>query len=410
MNSSSHHDVPQPLSDVPAPISLMGLNFLLMAWHKKNLLLGTASISLLLGLTVALVSKPYYTAETTLLPPQQSPSSPSGMLAQLGGAGAASGLLGGSALKSQGDVYTGIMKSETVEDGLIQRFRLVDRFHVKRLSEARKQLESKTLIDAKEKDGFIRLSVTADTPEHALELANGYVEQTKEFSQHLAVGEASQRRLFLEQQMEQAKNKLADAEESLKQTENATGVIQVEAQSRALIESAGILRSQISAKEVQLQSLRTFEAEGNPDVEHAKQELAALQAQLATLNKKDTETSSSGLTGSRGQMSTAGLEYVRKTRDVKYQEAIFEILARQFESAKLDEAREGNLLQIIDPARLPDHRAGPKRAFIIVGFLTAGVFGCLGFLLLQMAYQQKLKDPLIAERVSLLRNSVFKRR
>ncbi|MCU1323319.1 MAG: uncharacterized protein JWM43_2968 [Acidobacteriaceae bacterium] len=411
MISSLNQDAPQALPEASTPASLMGINLLLITWYRRRLILWTMLIALLLGVTLSLLLKPYFIATTTILPPQQSPASPSGMLAQLGGLGATAGLLGGSALKSPGDVYTGFMQSETVEDALIDRFKLVDRFRVKRLSEARKRLEAITSIDAKGKDGFVRLSIMADTPEHAVELANGYIDLTKEFSQHLAVGEASQRRLFLEQQMEQAKNKLADAEESLKRTENATGVIQVESQSRALIEAAANLRSQISAKEVRLQSLRTFRADGHPDVEQARQELLALQAQLSNLNRKDAESSAStGLTGSRGQLSNSGLEYVRKTRDVKYQEAIFEILARQFEAAKLDEAREGNLLQVVDPARRPDYRSGPKRAFIIVGFLAAGLFGSLGFLLLQAAYRQQIRDPLIAERVELLKNSIRKQR
>lgn len=408
MNALPNLETSQTL-ETPVPVSLMGMNLLLVAWYRRRLIFSVTLISLLLGIAVALIRKPYYIATTTVLPPQQSPSSPSGLLAQLGGSGAAAGLLGGSALKSPADVYLGFMRSETVEDALIERFHLVDRFHVKRLSQARKTLEAATVIDGKEKDGFIRLAVSADTPDHAMDLANGYVAMTKELSQHLAIGEASQRRLFLEQQMEQAKNKLADAEEALKRTENATGVIQVEAQSRALIETANNLRAQVAAHEVRLQSLRTFDSEENPDVQQAQRELNELRAQLAGLNGKESSSGTSGLTGSQGQISSAGLQYARKLREVKYQETIFEILARQFEAAKLDEAREGNLLQVVDPARRPDYRSGPKRALIVLGFLAAGLFGSVGFILLQIAYRQKLAEPLIAERIKLLRNGVPER-
>lgn len=408
MNALQDQDIAQTASEPPLPVSLMGVNFLLLAWGRRKLIFRVTLLALLIGIAVALLWKPYYMATATVLPPQQSPSSPSGLLAQMGGsAGAAAGLLGGGVLKSPADVYVGFMRSETVEDALIAHFHLVERYRVKRVSEARKKLEAFTVIDAKEKDGFIRLSVLADTPDNAMNLANAYIDTTKELSQHLAIGEASQRRLFLEQQMEQAKNRLADAEEALKRTENATGVIQVEAQSRALIESANNLRTQIAAREVHLQSLRTFESEENSDVLQLQREVGTLRTQLASLNAKDVRSSgASGLTGSQGQLSDAGLQYARKLREVKYEETLFEILARQFEAAKLDEAREGNLLQVVDPARRPDYRAGPKRALIIAGFLAAGLIGSLGFVLLEAAYHRQLADPLIADRVNLLKRSI----
>ncbi len=406
MHAPSCQDDSQAPPDPPVPVSLMGVNLLLVAWYRRKLISSVTLVALLLGVAVALLRGSYYIATTTVLPPQQSPSSPSGLLAQLGSSGSAAGLLGGTALKSPADVYVGFIRSETVEDALISRFHLVDHYHVKRVSQARKRLESDTVIDAKQKDGFIRLSVTADTPDHAMDLANGYIDMTKELSQHLAIGEASQRRLFLEQQMEQAKDKLAEAEDALKRTQNATGMIQVEAQSRALIESANNLRAQIATHEVRLQSLRTFDSEANPDVQQVQRELSELRAQLAGLNAKESSSTSSGLTGSQGQIAGAGLQYARRLRDVKYQETIFEILARQFEAAKLDEAREGNLLQVIDPARRPDYRSGPKRASIALVFFMAGLFGSIGFILLQIAYRRKIAEPLIAERIKLLRGGV----
>jgi len=191
-------------------------------------------------------------------------------------------------------------------------------------------------------------------------------------SEHLAITEASQRRLFFEQQLEQAKDNLANAEEALKLTEQKTGLIQLDSQARALIESAASLRAQIAGKEVQIESMRTFATGENAQLIQAQQELDGLRTQLAKLG--GSESIDAGLMVPKGQVPEAGLEYVRKLRDVKYYETIFDILARQFEIAKLDEAKQGALIQVVDAAVPPDRRSFPKRGMIVIGATAAGFF------------------------------------
>ena len=315
-----------------------------------------------------------YTSTTTFMPPQQSSSASSALLAQLGSLGSLAGLGGGVAgLKSPNDLYVALLKSETVENALIQRYELMREYRCKRLSDARKALEKHTTIDGSGKDGLIRISIEDHSPERAAELANGYIAQYRQLSAGLAVSEASQRRAFFEQQLVDAKDKLAQSEEALKLTEQTTGVIQMDSQARALIEAAGSLRAQIASKEVQVQSMRTYSGDGNANLTEAEQQLSTMRAQLAKLVGNGDEAGSALLVA-KGSIPQASLEYIRKLRDVKYNETIFEILARQFEAAKLDEAKQGALIQVVDQARVPDKKSGPSRLV----YMAVGIF--LGFM------------------------------
>jgi uncharacterized protein involved in exopolysaccharide biosynthesis len=375
--------VPQP-PDSPE-LGVGALNLLVLLAERRLFLAGCLLLSFLAGLALCLLLPPFYVATTRFYPPQQSSSSASSMLAQLGGIGALAGLSGAGGVKSPMDLYVGLLQTDTVENAMVMRFGLMRQYHAHRLSAARVMLEEHTKIDAKEKDGLVRLSVQDRSPARAAELANGYVEQLRKMSGSLAVSEASQRRLFLEQQLEQSKDKLAAAEEALRATENKTGVIQVDAQARSLIESAASLRGQIAAKQVQVESMRTYAGEGNADLLEVEQELIGLRAQLVKLNSQDSG-SSSGLNQEKGQITGSGLEYVRRLREVKYQETMFEILARQYEAAKLDEAREGALIQVVDPAVAPDHRSGPKRLLIMAACLCLGLILSIGYVLLEKAF------------------------
>jgi tyrosine-protein kinase Etk/Wzc len=266
-----------------------------------------------------------------------------------------------------------MMKSRTVEEGMIQKFGLMSEYHVRLMSDARKVLEKRATISAGGKDGLIHLSMEDGDANRAAVLANGYVDQFRNLSEHLAISEASQRRLFFEQQLQQARDNLEKAEGALKQTEQTTGLFQLDSQARALIESAATLRAQIAAKEVQIKSLETFATSQNSQLVQAQQELESLRQQLANIGGSGSG-SDPGVIPSRGKVPEAGLEYVRKYRDVKYYETIFDILARQYEMAKLDEAREGALIQVVDPAAPPDRRSFPKRGMIVIGATFAGFF------------------------------------
>jgi len=278
-------------------------------------------------------------------------------------------------------------------------------YHERYLSDALKAFEKHATVDGSGKANLIHISVEDRDPRRAAELANGYVDQFRDLSQHLAITEASQRRLFFERELEQAKDNLANAEEALKQTEQSTGLIELSGQARALIESAAALRAQITAREVQIQGMETYATGENAQLVQAQRELESMRAQLAKLGGSE-DTANDGLIVPKGQVPEAGLEYVRKLRDVKYNETIFEILARQFEVAKLDEAKEGSLIQVVDPAIPPDKRSFPKRGLIVIGSTVVGFFFGILLALMQAGFRHMKNDPESSEKFALLKRSL----
>ncbi len=379
------------------------LDLLIVVAERKNIVLQVTAISIVLAIIVSLVLPVRYTATASLLPPQESSSMGSALASQLGNLGGMAALAGGGlGIKNPNDRYVAMLQSRTVEDAMVERYGLMQEYHKRYLSDARKALEGRTVIDGSGKDGLIHISVKDHDPGKAADLTNGYVEQFRALSEHLAISEASQRRLFFQQELEQAKNNLAKAEEALAQTELTTGVIQPESQERALIESAASLRAQITAREVQIQGMQTYATGENSELIQAQQELVGLRAQLAKLGGSEN-TKGTEFMIPKGLVPKAGMEYVRRLRDVKYYETIFEILARQFEVAKLDEAKEGAVIQVVDTAIPPDRRSFPQRAVIVIGTVFAGLF--LGILaaVLQGSWRRMRQDPDSSAKIDQLR-------
>lgn len=358
-----------------------------------------------LAIIVSLLLPLRYEASVALLTPQQNSSVSASLGAQLGNLSGAAALAGGLGLKNPNDMYVGMLKSHFVEDAMVRHFGLMAEYDKKFFSDARKVFEQHSTVDGSGKDGLIHITVEDRDPHRAAELANGYVDQFRILSQSLAITEASRRRLFFQQELDKAKDSLALAEEDLKRTEQTTGLIQLDSQARALIESAASLRGQITAKEVQIQSMSTYAGAGNVDFMQAQQELASLRAQLSKLGGSEA-SGRSEIMLPKGMLPQAGLEYVRKVRDVKYREKIFEILAQQFELATLDEAKEGAMIQVVDPATVPDRRSSPKRGLIVIGATFFGFILSVVIAFLQAAWKRANSDPDTAIKLSRLRTSL----
>ena len=381
------------------------LDLLIVLANRKGLIVKITAACLGLGLLLAFVLPKRYTAEATVLPPQQNSSMAGALASQLGNLGAMASLAGKDiGLKNPNDMYVAMFSSETVEDAMIRRFGLMQEYRQKYLSLTRKTFERYFTVNGSGKDGLIHISVEDKDPKRAAEMANAWIEEFRRLSQTLAISEASQRRLFFELQMEQAKDNLANAEEALKKTEQKTGVIQMDSQARALIESAVTLRAQIAAKEVQLQGMQTYATNENSGVVEVQRELEGLRAQLAKLGS--SEGGAEGLIVPQGKVPQAGLEYVRKLRDEKYYETIFEIIARQFEMAKLDEAKEGAVVQVVDPALVPDRKSSPKRALIMLVALAIGLFLGVLLALMRAGVDRMKQDPETSEKLSFLRRAL----
>jgi uncharacterized protein involved in exopolysaccharide biosynthesis len=421
MTTETSHSEPNDHDDSPPAPLLAGhgaeeddeislLDLLIALAERKRLILWVTAAFAILAIVISLLLPKRYTATVTLLPPQQNSSMGAALASQLGGMGGMAALAGGSlGLKNPNDMFVGMLKSRTVEDAMVEHFGLMQEYRARYLSDARKAFEKRATVDGSGKDGLIHISVEDRDPRRAAELANGYVDQFQNLSQHLAITEASQRRLFFEQQLEQAKDNLANAEEALKQTEQTTGLIELSSQANALIESAASLRAQITAREVQIQGMQTYATGENAELVQAQRELESMRAQLAKLGGSEDSTGGE-LIVPKGRVPEAGLEYVRKLRDVKYNETIFDILARQFELAKLDEAKQGALIQVVDPAIPPDKKSFPKRALIVIGATVLGFFIGVFMALFQVGFRRLKDDPEATAKLHLLRRALSLKR
>ena len=403
------YDVASAVARLGTPIEseyeISLLQILVILLEKKRLIVWITGACTAIAVIISFLLPKWYTATVTLLPPQQNSSMAAALSSQLSSLGGAAALAGGSlGLKNPNDLYVGMLKSRTVEDAMVQHFSLMQEYNDRYPSDARKDFEKHASVDGAGKDGLIHLSVEARNPQRAAQLANGYVDQFQELSKNLAFTEASQRRSFFERQLQGTKDNLANAEEALKQTEQTTGLIQLDSQSRALIESAASIRAQIAAKEVQIEGMQTYATGENAELVQAQRELQGMKAQLAKLG--GSEGGGSELIVPRGRVPEAGLEYVRKLRDVKYYETIFDILARQFELAKLDEAKEGALVQVVDLAVPPDRKSYPKRVLIVASAACLGFFLAVVFALAQAAIEFVKRDPESRKRFAPLKRAL----
>ena len=362
--SSQENTTVAPQQELDDEISLLDL-LTVLAKHKRLLIrlpLALGAIALAYGL----ITKPVFEAKTTMLPPQQQQSSAAAMLSSLGGlAGGAGAALG---IKNPNDLYIAMLQSRLVADKLITHFKLRDVYDEETLTDTRKKLADNSKISSG-KDGLIAIAVEDYSPQLAAQLANAYVEELRALSKTLAVTEAGQRRKFYETQLKTTHQNLAAAEVALKQTQEKTGVLQLEAQGQATIEALAGLRAQIASRQVQLAAMKNFATEQNPEYQQVKAELAGLQQQLNVLSKGGDKND---VLLSRNKAPGVAVEYVRKVRELKYQETLYELIAKQFELAKLDEAKDGASIQVLDVATPPEKKSKPKRTLLI---LLAGMGG-----------------------------------
>lgn len=401
------------------PTAYPALDLVILLSQRKQVILRTTLATALLATVVAFLLPNRYTATATILPPQQSQSLAASMIGQLGALGVmAQKDLG---LKNPNDLYVGMMRSRTAEDSLVHRFDLLRVYREKKMSDARDDLEdaSKILLG---KEGFIAISVTDKDRSRAPKMANAYVDELRQLTQDMAVTEAGQRRIFFERQLELAKDKLADAEQALKETEQKTGLIQLDGQAKAIIEAVVKLRGAMAAKEVELHAMRLFSTEQNPDVAMGEQQLSGMRQQLALLEKRsgdgrehtgagpDSSPDSSDVQVPVGNVPEAGLQYVRKLRDVKYAEVIFELLAKQYEAAKLDEAKTAAVIQVLDPAIEPDRKSSPRRSLIVVFATLLGFLASVGYVLSAEVFWRMGSNPDVDARFTTLWNTLGAKR
>ncbi|MBK1612415.1 hypothetical protein CKO44_02910 [Rubrivivax gelatinosus] len=325
---------------------------LLPAWRRIG---ATFGVLFLLGYGVAWTLPPVYTARTVFIPPQ---SQNSNAALALGSLGALAGIAGGNLqVRTPGDQYLAMLESTTVVDTLVKQLDLQTVYKSELLSDARKQLRKNTNAVLGKRDGLIYLDVEDSDAARAAKIANAYVAELQRLSATLAVTEAQQRRVFFERQLQQTKERLTEAQQKLERSGVSSGVLRAEPKSSA--EAYARIAAEVTATEVKLGAYRSKLQPNAPEVRAAQAELAALKNELTKIEQAKANEG-------------APNDYIGRYREFKYQEALFELYARQYEAAKLDESREGSLIQVIDLAQAPDRRSRPVR------LLIAGVAAIVG--------------------------------
>jgi tyrosine-protein kinase Etk/Wzc len=368
----------------------------------------TVFCTMLVSSGLVLLMPVIYTGTAVILAPQPS-STASALLSQLGSLSSLStDLLEGGGAKTPEDTYLGILSSRTIADEMIRRFNLQSLYHTTHMVDTRRALAHHTRIEVG-KGYLIRINVDDMSAQRAADMANAYVDVLYGLNQRLALTQASQRRVFLEQQVNAERDALTKAELDFKSAQEKTGVIQMTAQAELTLRTIAQLRSEIVVRQLQLQQLQSIATEQNEKVSELEAGLAALQGQLNKAEKGGNGSETSDYFLSAGKVPAAGLEYARRVRELRYHEALFEALSKQYEMARLDEAKAPPLLQVLDRAVPVDRKTWPPRTLLV---LLAGFFSALfyvGLALAKDAWARARVEPQNAEQLAILRSVLAQR-
>lgn len=331
--------------------------------EEKKTLFTVPAITTTLAIVVSLLMTPIFTAKTVMMPPQQQQSGAASALASLGGLAGLAGAAAG--IKSPDEMYIAFMQSESLQNSVIQKLDLKNRYEAKTMADTRIALKDKVKIAADKKAGLITIEADDKDPEFAAKLANAHVDELRELLGRLAVTDAQQRRKYYEQQITKTQEDLATAESDFRAAKEQSGMQVTAVIAETGVKASAELRGQIAAREVQMQAMSRFATAQNPDMQRLGSELAAMRAQLSKIEQGS---------GDGPKTSPTQQQAVRAYRDIKAREAMMNVLVAQYESARVDEAKEGPLVQQVDVAQPPERKAKPKRALMVVVAAFAGLF------------------------------------
>jgi tyrosine-protein kinase Etk/Wzc len=387
MSENATSNVQGSLGDMQDDDEISLLDLLQVVVDNLRLLVLGPLVCGLVALGYSFTIPPTYTAKTLFLPPQQQQSSAASMLASLGALGGLAGATTG--LKSPADQYISFMKSVRVQDALVERFKLIEKYEAKLKTDARMALTGSVRI-ASGKDGFITVEVDDKDPKFAADLANAHVDELRNLLGRLAVTEAQQRRMFFEKQLQITKENFTKADLALKSSGINSSVLK--SSPASAVEAVARLKAGISVQEVKIGAMRNYLTEISPDFKQALSELASLKSQLAKAEKEEPASKDAS-------------DYVARYREFKYQETMFELFAKQFELAKVDESREGAVIQVLDIAEPPERKVKPKKAMIAVIATLASGFALLLFVFIRSALKNASQDEETKLKLSSLRGS-----
>jgi uncharacterized protein involved in exopolysaccharide biosynthesis len=357
-------------------------------WDNRRLFLRAVGIGLVLSTLIALLIPNQYTSMTQLMPPdnQSSSSSMAMMAATLAkGAGALSSVAGDLlTLKSSGAMFVGVLRSQTVQDRLVQQFDLRNVYGKRLNVDARQKLDENTFITEDRKSGIITINVTDHDKQRAAALANSYVEQLNSLVAQLSTSSAHRERVFLEDRLSAVKKNLDEDANQLAQFSSKNNTLDIRDEGRAMLDAAAGIAGQMIAAQSQLEGLRQIYTDSNPRVRSLNAHVTELRKQLDKLGGAKVPT---GATGDQAavdptsdmpypsiqKLPLLGVKYADLYRQVKIQETVYELLTQQYEMAKVQEAKEIPSVKTLDPARVPERKSFPPRLLIVLSGMCLAI-------------------------------------
>lgn len=357
---------------------------IVMSENRKLLVAGPLVVGILVFLAT-FAMKPTFTAKTIFLPPQQQQSSAAAAMQSLG---ALAGLAGGG-IKSPADQYVSFMQSATIANRLIDVYQLMQAYELDAKEEARRTLAKHVRINANKKDGLISVEVDDYDPKRAAALANSYVDQLQKLTAEFVITEAQQRRALFERQLKQTQQKLVAAQRALQGSGISEGALRAEP--KAAAEIFANIKAQVTAAEIRLQSMRNYLTEEAAEFKLAQSNLTSLRAELSKAQTVNSEADDN--------------DYIGKYREFKYQETLFELFAKQYELAKLDETREGGVIQVVDVAAVPEIKSRPRRLSTALMGASVTFIVLLISVFLREGWKSKLRSGRMDAKMVRLKNA-----
>ena len=352
-----------------------GVEWLWLLWEHRRRLFRIAVCALLASTLIAFLIPARYESTSQLMPPDN--QSTSGLASVAASMSGAAGGLGGIAgellgLKSTSDTFVGILSSRTVQDKLIQQFELKKVYGVRRMQDARTALANHTNISVDRKSQIISITVTDKNPQRAAAMTQAYVEELNRLVAELSTSSARRERIFLEGRLQAVSHDLEESEKDFSQFASKNTAIDVKEQGKAMVEAAAMLQGQLIAAESEYEGLKQIYADSNPRVRSVKARADELKHQLEKLGGKgESATSVSDQPGdsmypSIRKLPLLGVGYADLYRRTKIQEAVLETLTKEYELAKVQEAKEIPTVKVLDVANVPDKKSFPPRLLIIL--------------------------------------------
>ncbi|MBI5491857.1 MAG: hypothetical protein HY893_02865 [Deltaproteobacteria bacterium] len=352
---------------------VMFIDYLRVLFRRRYLIGAVTLASLIISVIVSLLLPRQYASTTSVLPPQSGSSIGIQALSQLqsGGIGSLSGILG---QKTPIDVWQGIIRSQTVYDSIIERFGLRELYGKNTMESARGALDGNVSISLTKEDILV-IKVYDTDPARAAKMAEAFVEELDRHNRELVMTSGSRKRAFLEKRLVEAKVDLVRAEEAIKAFQGRNGAVKLDEQSRAIIEAYGTVKGELMAREIELNTLLTYAAPTNPKAELLRAEVEGLKGKLREIeNGEAADGRGSGAFIPLKRFPELSLQFARLFRDAKVQETLYELLTQQLELARIDEANDTPTVQVLDHAKVPEQKAKPRRALIVLLSTFSGAF------------------------------------